>query len=106
LRGVSGDSGKDADAETRVSLKEGGNSGSNVGSYQEDAIRNITGNVGVNASGGNQTSGAFYWATGNQYTANAGNEFARVATMDVSRVVPTGSDNRPKNVYVNYIIKY
>jgi hypothetical protein len=27
-------------------------------------------------------------------------------SFDVSRVVPTGNDNRPQNVYVNYIIKY
>jgi len=26
--------------------------------------------------------------------------------FDASRVVPTASDIRPKNVYVNYIIKY
>ena len=26
--------------------------------------------------------------------------------FNASNVVPVGSDNRPKNVYVNYIIKY
>ena len=43
LRGVSGDSGNDADADSRVVLTDnGGNTGNNVGSYQGDAIRNIS----------------------------------------------------------------
>lgn len=44
LRGVSGDSGNDVDAEGRIVLNDnGGNTGNHVGSYQSDAIRNITG---------------------------------------------------------------
>ena len=50
LRGVSGESGNDPDADSRVLLTDnGGNTGNNVGSYQGDAIRNITGLV--NGSG-------------------------------------------------------
>ena len=113
-RGVSGNSGKDADANTRVPLKEGGNSGDKVGSYQGDAIRNITGKINDQSKWcdnyRNNVEGAFsYHDTG--YNAGdprgGGNAdpfyFLR---FDASRVVPVGSDNRPQNVYVYYIIKY
>jgi microcystin-dependent protein len=120
LRGVSGDSGNDADAENRIVLNEnGGNTGNQVGSYQNDAIRNITGTFSIrnNPSGhprGNitDTSGAVYADT---YTSGAYSKFAgdsnshagnTVAHIDASHAVPVGSDNRPKNVYVNYIIKF
>ena len=108
LRGVSGDSIKDEDATTRVPLKEGGNNGNNVGSYQGDAIRNITGTVKAVRLPTTATTGVF------QFQANAGGNFEQshsnnhcaIVDFDASRVVPTGSDNRPQNVYVNYIIKY
>ena len=110
LRGVSGDSGNDEDAETRGMLVDnGGNTGTNVGSYQGDAIRNITGQIGgfdaysiINPN----TNGAFYAVSG-KYKGNEGTDKDNgVVRMDVSRVVPVGADNRPKNVYVTYIIKY
>ena len=110
LRGVSGDSGNDEDAETRGMLVDnGGNTGNNVGSYQGDAIRNITGQIGgfdaysiINPN----TNGAFYAVSG-KYKGNEGTDKDNgVVRMDVSRVVPVGADNRPKNVYVTYIIKY
>ena len=111
LRGVSGESGNDQDADSRKRLKEnGGNEGNNVGSYQEDAIRNITGQI----SGIGEhlslftTTGAFY-AEGSQYKGNNNNDNDNAQIFfDASRApgVSVGSDNRPKNVYVNYIIKY
>jgi len=110
LRGVSGESGKDADNGTRVPLKEGGNPGNKVGSYQSDAIRNITGKTGSfgGENRGGDNTGAISRETGaakNQGLDNNGSGILSV-TFDASRVVPTGSDNRPQNVYVNYIIKY
>ena len=103
LRGVSANSGKDADATIRVPLKEGGNSGNKVGSYQGDAIRNITGNFrGVK---GNIADGAFREGAEKGSASGSSERFLPV-TFDASRVVPTASDNRPQNVYVNYIIKY
>ena len=112
LRGVSGNSGKDEDVATRVPLKEGGNSGNNVGSYQADAIRNITGQCGTfggETRGNLPDTGALSRETGvNKNTGNdwGGGAGIRSVTFDASRVVPTASDNRPQNVYVNYIIKY
>lgn len=109
LRGVSGDSGNDADSDSRVLLNDnGGNTGNNVGSYQSDAIRNITGTInGSGLSwpdlGGN---GAFeVFANGAGHSNSSSND-GRGFNFDASRVVPVGSDNRPKNVYVTYIIKY
>ena len=112
LRGVSHDSENDPDAETRIVLaNNGANSGNNVGSYQSDAIRNIMGQVTSRAS-------SFYFqpdGTGPFYNGsdNVGNDDQRGGYghaqyplyFNASRVVPTAADNRPKNVYVNYIIK-
>ena len=110
LRGVSGDSGNDEDADSRGLLAEnGGNSGNNVGSYQGDAIRNIKGKVNGSLKQ-NWCEGAFYHITpreahyGSDYSGKDG-DHSRTG-FDASRVVPVGSDNRPKNVYVTYIIKY
>jgi hypothetical protein len=111
LRGVSDDSGNDPDADSRVLLTDnGGNTGNNVGSYQGDAIRNITGKInGLDAYKyiNGTTSGAFYVQHEDKYygTHSRDNDNSLVF-FDASRVVPTGSDNRPKNVYVTYIIKY
>ena len=97
LRGVSGESGNDEDANSRGMLNSnGGNSGNNVGSYQGDAIRNI------------KWGCIFYATEGEKINVPAGFEpgYSTWTVFDISQVVPTGSDNRPKNVYVNYIIKY
>ena len=108
LRGVSGDSGNDVDAESRTMLKDGcgGNTGNNVGSYQGDAIRNITGGESKIRCE-SHTEGAFQdlidkGLDGIEHISS----FCPLASFDASRVVPVGSDNRPKNVYVNYMIKY
>lgn len=112
LRGVSGDSENDPDAADRVVLNDnGGNTGNNVGSYQCDAIRNITGAVHNNIQGhaewGGSSEGALEWADGQGDASWEDNTWGYSGiTFDASRVVPVGSDNRPKNVYVNYIIKY
>lgn len=111
LRGVSGDSGNDEDANSRIVLNDyGGNTGNNVGSYQCDAIRNITGSFILEDCWCNEATGAFERinsqnSSGNWWEGNGGNRRATY-DLDASRVVPVGSDNRPKNVYVNYIIKY
>ena len=112
LRGVSGDSGNDADADNRVVLYDnGGNTGNNVGSYKSDAIRNITGAVHHNIQGhrqwGAQTEGAMTWIDehGDASWEHNTPGYSGIS-FDASRVVPVGSDNRPKNAYVNYIIKY
>lgn len=112
LRGVAGtDTIGDPDANARLANAHGGNSGNNVGSYQGDAIRNITGNAHNNIQGmagwGAQYDGALQWIDFKgdaSWEDNVGG-FSGLS-FDASRVVPVGSDNRPKNVAVTYIIKY
>lgn len=112
LRGVSGESGNDADAANRVVLNDnGGNTGNNVGSYQGDAIRNITGAAHNNIQGhtdwGAYSEGALEWTEGRHDASWEDSTWGYSGiNFDASRIVPVGSDNRPKNVYVNYIIKY
>lgn len=110
LRGVSGDSGNDEEAESRGLLVEnGGNTGNNVGSYQGDAIRNIWGTIDVRSVTSiiaNNTGFCYPEKYGKAGGLDGGNGYAWIFHFDASRVVPTGSDNRPKNVYVTYIIKY
>ena len=109
LRGVSGDSGNDQDADSRIVLIDnGGNTGNNVGSYQGDAIRNITGNytaypafLQASPSGCFESGSSDRTVSQNQWTTGGTS-----ISFNASNVVPVGSDNRPKNVYVTYIIKY
>lgn len=111
LRGVSGESGNDTDADSRTMLtNNGGNTGNNVGSYQEDAIRNITGSFEGYPSFSNITAeGAFGSISSKYYVGNNVNAAGKQIDFDASRSVGAehiGGDNRPKNVYVTYIIKY
>lgn len=113
LRGVSGESGNDADAEKRGMLtNNGGNTGNNVGSYQTDAIRNITGKVNGSMEY-NTPSGVFYQTSPMEkvhgtfygWQPNTWSKIGFDASLSVGPE-HVGSDNRPKNVYVTYIIKY
>ncbi len=112
LRGVSGDSSRDEDAESRMAVSEGGNTGNKVGSYQEDAIRNITGQIGfmdIYRLTNPNTNGAFYAIEGTNNGPHVETDKDNgLIKFDASRApgVSVGSDNRPKNVYVTYIIKY
>ncbi len=110
LRGVSGESGYDPDADARVLLKDnGGNTGNNVGSYQGDAIRNIWGSFYTSSV---WPDGGYGFVSTTIHDCGGGQDGScwdsRTATFsfDASRIVPVGNDNRPKNVYVTYIIKY
>ncbi|MDR0507540.1 MAG: tail fiber protein [Dysgonamonadaceae bacterium] len=110
LRGVANGSTNDPDKNSRLPLKEGGNSADKVGSSQGDAIRNITGSFNVHGRGTAFTgvSGTF-GRTNNDGTASdygSNDRGSTVVNFDASRTVPTGGENRPKNIYVNYIIKY
>ncbi len=110
LRGVSGDSGYDPDADARTMLKDnGGNTGNTVGTYQGDAIRNITGQFnGVDAYSiiNKTTKGAFYAKSGSNKGSKGVDSDNAMIYFNASRVVPVGSDNRPVNVSVYYLIKY
>jgi phage tail collar protein len=79
-------------------------SGRVLGSAQGDAIRNITasldGDVALKTA-----SGAFSlsnWQGG----SSGGGSGNHSLSFDASRIVPTANENRPRNVAVNYFIKY
>lgn len=112
LRGVDNGAGRDSDASIRTAGNAGGNTGDSVGSVQGDAIRNITASVSSRVHG--PDGGVFSPSSGAFYSTNADAEGARGYTFqtnyktlnfDASIQVPTGSDNRPRNVNVTYIIK-
>jgi microcystin-dependent protein len=101
LRGVDGTAGRDLDAASRSTASPGGNSGDMVGSVQGDQL----------TSHGHSVSLGYNSVAGNQYPF-----IAAIWSGELSHVVEPPSDNyvgfaggsetRPKNVNVNYIIKY
>ena len=109
LRGLDGTAGNDPDKATRTAQNSGGNTGNNVGSYETDAFQghlhwknqdHITELDDVNPTAATMgglnagTQANYYTYTGEPYT-------------DGTHGTPrTTSETRPKNVYVNYIIKY
>lgn len=89
--------------------------GRTLGSYQDDAIQNITGTFGANDSGqtSNPATGAFMWepapsgwepanGTGDNYNGEQG----MTVTFDASRVVRTANVTRPRSVAGLWVIKY
>lgn len=78
-------------------------------SAQSDAIRNITGgfvgyDYGFDSSGA--WSGAFKYVTKGSNTAASGGTGGEVTTsFDASLVVPTASENRPRNVAFNFLVR-
>lgn len=100
LRGL--DSGRGVDSDRKL------------GSSQGDAIRNITGEFGAEAfmggvgvTGNAPASGAFSVVSNTRghlsSVTAAGNTHIK---MDISKVVPTANENRPRNVAVLYCIKH
>lgn len=91
-------------------------SGRVLGSAQGDAIRNIRGAVGIGKSSSLQANGtisgvfadniALSGAETYQDINSAVEQSKDVVTFDASKVVPTANENRPRNVAVNYFIKY
>jgi microcystin-dependent protein len=105
LRGVDGAAGRDPDSANRAAPQTGvaivtggpGNTGNSVGSVQGDALASHTHNAV-------HTHGAY---------AAAGNQFTAISDIDgdtLTTYIPTqpfgGSETRPRNVAVTFIIKY
>jgi microcystin-dependent protein len=92
-RGVDGGSGNDPNAAVRTASNVGGNTGNNVGSLQTDTLVSHSHVVGAyTASGGTHIA---------LITAGTNNTQSTLRTE-----VEGGSETRPKNVYVYYIIRY
>jgi microcystin-dependent protein len=95
LRGVTGSSTSDPDASSRTAKYSGGNTGNNVGSYQVDEFKSHNHNLM-----GNITSGG---GIPNQYVAKGQND---ANTFGLNTSSSGGSETRPKNAYVYFIIKF
>jgi phage-related tail fiber protein len=112
LIGVANGSANDPDRASRTHPVTGVVVGDTIGSIQGDTIRNISGATGVHATGAALTNVAgnpFYFGGvvyTNMFSGVTGNNQSGGWAFDASRQVPTGSDNRPKNSSVNFIIKY
>nr|WP_029978238.1 phage tail protein [Pseudomonas sp. PH1b] len=77
-----------------------------LGSYQNDALQNILGNVGGvrNDSAPTLPSGAFYATADAGGFQGAGGRLS-VVNFDASRVVRTATETRPRNLAVMWCIK-
>ncbi|WP_394183359.1 phage tail protein [Marinomonas posidonica] len=82
--------------------------GREIGSWQNDAIRNITGSMsGANRGNFSGSSGAFIKG-GNTGRARLddGSYYSGGFSFDASRVVPTANENRPRNIALMFCIRY
>lgn len=97
----------------------GGNAAA-IGTAQQDAIRNITGEINTSAEDLNYNNAAYY-NNGNYDAKGVFEKIIRANTrrsqitqtgtsqawsFDASRVVPTANENRPLNMAVVVLIKY
>lgn len=102
LRGISYNGQNDPDAATRRNYYTGGNTGDNVGSLQDDAFashyhpRNNDGRLEI----------ALTTLAGVYDLTNYGSATHLLAAQYSVTGSTGGNETRPKNVYVNYIIKY
>lgn len=114
-RCVDGGRGLDSDSHARTAMVSGGNTGDKVNTYQGDAIRNIVGRIFGSNNASSQfmgdsifTYGAFSQdGSASKYGIESDSSVSwgiRNIYFDASRVVPTGSDNRPTNFTTGFFI--
>ena len=89
-----------------LDMERGIDEGRELGSFQNDAIRNIKGSMVFNADIDGQ--GAFSRAVFTNPGSRPSGGFHSIGSMefDASRVVPTANENRPRNVALLVCIKY
>lgn len=100
VRGVDNGAGRDPDAKSRTASSSGGNTGDNVGSVQEDEFKkhnHLLPNIPKDTGG---KYGAPMGGSGLGITWPGYNGTPTPVSDDVG-----GSETRPKNIYLNYIIK-
>ena len=111
MRGASNGSGTDLDSASRTPLKTGGNGGAMVGSYQGDIFQGHTHRTNITISCTDEWAGSgptygLGVVYGHPYDPNWQNVFLNSNTDNgIGANGWGGSETRPKNVYVNYIIK-
>jgi microcystin-dependent protein len=97
LRGSDETRGLDPDKNARTALKSGGNTGNNVGSYQADVFGSHSHSFLIN-----DNSWPDSW-NDNQEDREWNSIWGKDETITTSQA--GGNETRPKNVYVNYLIK-
>ncbi len=96
LRGVDGSAGNDPDKDARTPMKTGGNAGNLVGSVQGDMFASHTHSYRAG------DSDAWNGSVGNMYGLNH-----YMNTYENGFIgAKGGNETRPKNAYVNYLIKF
>ena len=88
VRGVDDGTGRDPDASSRTPSGVGGNIGDSVGSMQEDEFKTHTHEYTLFPESEGGIAGGNYWQEGAASTGATG-----------------GAETRPKNIYVNWMIK-
>jgi microcystin-dependent protein len=97
LRGVSNTSGIDPDAGSRTAIAQGGNGGNSVGSFQGDILMSHQHIAPI-------ATNAAPWGLGGVQEHMVGGSWNQAWQSGLTSPAG-GAETRPKNVYVNYIIK-
>ncbi len=115
LRGVAnspnaGPASFDPDANSRVEIKPGGHTGNRVGSWQNDALQDHGHQIYFDYFAGGDRRSIPGWHENFASLGIRGSPIGLSANELISRGVGgtprAAAENRPKNAYVNYIIKY
>ena len=118
LRGRDAGEGKDPDAASRTAMASGGNTGDNVGSVQGEAVVNHTHTTNINHIHQLLCQNASAYSEDQPYLAcgpHSSYRYTATSPMVSSGGSKTsgnpdgglgGSETRPINAYVNYIIKH
>ncbi len=93
LRGVDGIAGRDPDKASRTASNSGGQTGNNVGSLQADELKAHDHTIQLTNSAG---------GFGGSLLGPVGGSTGPIISTNLT----IGNETRPKNVYVNFIIKY
>lgn len=101
VRGRDGGAGRDPNAGTRTASGTNGNTGDNVGSIQDDAFESHNHSGSYYGTNGNSTGNGPYLAP---VSATDAGTALGPATSNV--VAQGGSETRPINIYLNYIIRF
>lgn len=101
LRGVDGTAGNDPDKAGRTAMAAGGATANNIGSVQADQFQSHQHTVRAKDAG-DYLGNAGYIVQGSNRENNINTLSSDAAWADSTG----GNETRPKNAYVNYIIKY